>query len=36
MKSRPYNCCGPGGISPEATKHKKGGMEGEKSKPSDI
>ena len=34
MKSGPYNCCGPGGISPEATNYKKGGLEGEKIKPS--
>jgi hypothetical protein len=36
MKNRPYNCCGPGCVIPEATKQKKGGMEGEKIKPSNI
>jgi hypothetical protein len=36
MKNRPYNFCGPGYVSPEATKYEKGGMEDEKSKSSDI
>jgi hypothetical protein len=36
MKSRVYNFCGPGGASPEATKYEKGGLEGEKNKPSNI